>query len=50
MEREIRPEKQGTEYETLMLYHNIKKSDKERKIKKMIEKQVKRIANTHSSK
>ena len=33
---------QKIQYATLILYHNIKNSDEERKIKKMIEKQEKK--------
>ena len=33
------PAEQRIQYATLMLYHNIKNSDEERKIKKMIEEQ-----------
>ena len=42
METGIWPAEQRIQYVTLMLYHNIKNSDEERKIKKMIEEQEKK--------
>ena len=46
METGIWPAEQKIQYATLMLYHNIKNSDEERKIKKMIEEQEKKNYNT----
>ena len=45
METGIWPAEQRIQYATLMLYHNIKNSDEERKIKKMIEAQEKKNCN-----
>ena len=45
METGIWPAEQRIQYATLMLYHNIKNSDEERKIKKMIEEQEKKNHN-----
>ena len=45
METGIWPAEQRIQYATLMLYHNIKNSDEERKIKKMIEEQEKKNYN-----
>ena len=42
METEIWLAEQRTQYATLMLYHNIKNSDEERKIKMMIKEQEKK--------
>ena len=42
METEIFFAEQRTQYATLILYHNIKNSDEERKIKKMIKEQEKK--------
>ena len=42
METGIWPAEQRIQNETLMLYHNVKNSDEDRKIKKMIEEQEKR--------
>lgn len=44
-ETEIRPAEQGIQYVTLMLYHDIKNSDKDRKIKKITEEQEKKNRN-----
>ena len=45
METETWPAKQRIQYAALMLYHNIKNSNEERKIKKMIEEQEKKNYN-----
>ena len=45
METGIWPTEQRTQYETLMLHHNIKNSNEERKIKKVIEEQEKKNYN-----
>ena len=42
METETLLVEQRTQYATLMLYHNIKNSNEERKIKKMIKEQEKK--------
>ena len=47
METGIWPAEQRIQYATLMLYHNIKNSDEERKIKKMIEEQEKKNYNNN---
>ena len=49
METGIWPAEQRLQYLTLMLYHKVKNSDEERKIKKMIE-EIKRITTTLSAK
>ena len=46
METGIQPAEQTIQNATLILYHNIKNSDEERKIKKMIEEQEKKNYNT----
>ena len=45
METGIWHSEQRIQYATLMLYHNIKNSDEEKKIKKMIEEQEKKNYN-----
>ena len=50
METGIWPTEQRTQYETLMLHHNIKNSNEERKIKKGIEEQEKKNTTTLSTK
>ena len=45
MDTGIWPREQRIQYATLMLYHNIKNSNKERKMKKIIEEQEKKNYN-----
>ena len=45
MDTGIWPREQRIQYATVMLYHNIKKSNEERKLKKIIEEQEKKNYN-----